>query len=167
VEGADALGLIAEVGIAIAGFAGVVAALRAPAGRMAGYAAVRIGSLLAQSGTAVLMALVPFALHQAGLSSAATWRLSSALMLALIGMMTLWFSTFGRRARGDTQPQTGRIVMPIMYTLTTVGLALQGANIAFMSDLWPFYVGLLILTALSLLNFAYILLAPGQSEVPA
>lgn len=29
-EGADALGLIAEVGIAIAGFAGVVATLREP-----------------------------------------------------------------------------------------------------------------------------------------
>jgi hypothetical protein len=32
VEGADVLGLIAEIGIAVAGFAGVVATLRAPRG---------------------------------------------------------------------------------------------------------------------------------------
>ena len=49
VEGADALGLIAEIGIAIAGFAGVIATLRAPRGRMGSYAVMRIGNLLAYS----------------------------------------------------------------------------------------------------------------------
>jgi hypothetical protein len=54
VEGADALGLIAEVGIAIAGFAGVIVTLRAPGGAMETYAAVRIGALFGWSPTAVL-----------------------------------------------------------------------------------------------------------------
>jgi hypothetical protein len=44
-EGADALGLIAEVGIAIVGFAGVIATLRASGGRIGSYAAVRIAML--------------------------------------------------------------------------------------------------------------------------
>ena len=57
-EGADALGLIAEVGIAIAGFAGVVAALRAPGGRMSTYAAMRIGILFVFSASTVLLALL-------------------------------------------------------------------------------------------------------------
>ena len=59
-EGADALGLIAEVGIAIAGFAGVVATLRAPRGRVRAYAAFRIGILLGLSASTVLLALLPF-----------------------------------------------------------------------------------------------------------
>ena len=72
-EGGDALGLIAEVGIAIAGFAGVIAALRAPGGRIAPYAAFRIGTLLGTSALAVLLALLPFAFHFAGLTSATIW----------------------------------------------------------------------------------------------
>ena len=85
-EGADALGLIAEVGIAIAGFAGVIAALRAPGGRMGPYAAFRIGILLGQSTAVVLFALLPFALHHAGLTGGTVWTLSSAGMAGLVSL---------------------------------------------------------------------------------
>jgi hypothetical protein len=78
VEGGDALGLIAEISIAVAGFAGVVATLRAP----------------------------------------------------------------------------GIIV-------------LQLANALCFRQLWPFFLGLLALTAHSLLLFAYILFAPSRAEVQA
>ena len=57
-EGADAIGLIAEIGIAIAGFAGVIAALRAPGGRIGAYAAMRIGGLLGQNATLVLARII-------------------------------------------------------------------------------------------------------------
>ena len=83
-EGADALGLIAEIGIAIAGFAGVIATLRAPGGKMGSYEALRIGNLLGQSGTVVLLALLPFALHFAGLSVRAIWVVSSSAMAVLV-----------------------------------------------------------------------------------
>jgi hypothetical protein len=44
---------------------------------------------------------------------------------------------------------------------------LQIANAVFFRQLWPFYVGLLIITTFSLFMFAYILFAPSRVEVPA
>jgi len=66
-EGGDALGMIAEVGIAIAGFAGVVAALRALGGKIGPYAAMRIGNLFAYCAGTVVLALLPFGLSFGGL----------------------------------------------------------------------------------------------------
>jgi hypothetical protein len=168
VEGADALGLIAEVGIAIAGFAGVIATLRAPGGTLGAFAAMRIGSLLSQSAFAVLLALLPFAFHQAGLADTAIWTLSSAAMLTLVAMLNLsfvftrktWLS-LGEQMRGI------RILAPIFHTITIAIVISQIANVAFIRELWPFYAGLLIITAASLINFAYILLAPARAELPA
>ena len=166
-EGADALGLIAEIGIAIAGFAGVVATLRAPGGMMGAYAALRIGSLLAQSAMAVLMALLPFAFHHAGLNSTATWALSSAMMLTLLAMMMLSFTYFRTKAplAPDESPPGMRVLKPFMLAINTMTLVLQVANVAFIRELWPFYAGLLTITATSLVNFAHILLAPSRAEL--
>ena len=94
-EGADALGMIAEVGIAIAGFAGVIATLRAPGGKIGTYAALRIGGLLYLSATVVLLSLLPFAFHFAGVSSRAIWGLSSGAMVALATAIVLAPSSVG------------------------------------------------------------------------
>ena len=79
-EGADALGLIGEVGIAIVGFGGVIAALRAPGGTMGLYAKFRVATVLSMSATVVLLALIPFAFHYAGLTSNTIWAVSSSVM---------------------------------------------------------------------------------------
>jgi hypothetical protein len=53
-------------------------------------------------------------------------------------------------------------------TATLAGVhVLQLANVAFLRQLWPLYVGLLIITTFSLFTFAYILFAPSRSEVQA
>ena len=46
-------------------------------------------------------------------------------------------------------------------------IALQVANVAFHYQLWPFHLGLVLMIALSLVAFAYILFAPTRGEVPA
>ena len=83
-EGADALGLIVEVGIAIAGFAGVIAALRAPGGTMGLFAKFRVATVLSMSATVVLLALIPFAFHYAGLTSNTIWAVSSSVMAGVV-----------------------------------------------------------------------------------
>jgi len=95
-EGADALGLIAEIGIAIVGFTAVVAALRAPDGRIGAYAAIRIGGLLGQSATVVLVALLPFGLHHTGLGSNTIWALASSVM-ALLNLSVMLISVRASR----------------------------------------------------------------------
>ena len=169
-EGADALGMIAEVGIAIAGFAGVIATLRAPGGKIGTYAALRIGGLLYLSATVVLLSLLPFAFHFAGVSSRAIWGLSSGAMVALATAILLAPYTFVKSMRPtatpDLAPGIGRL-QPIFMTIQTLNVVLQAGNVAFIRQLWPFYVGLLTITTLSLFSFAYILFAPSRSEVQA
>ena len=169
-EGADALGLIAEIGIAIAGVAGVVAALRAPGGKIGAVAAFRIGMLLSYSGSVVLLALIPFALHQAGLTSTMIWTLTSGMAgVVLFGLMvaiTLVFRRMGIATLG-TDPAGVRWVGSFGYLyLGAIGV-LQLANAASIGQVWPFYVGLLGITGFSLFLFAWTLLTPTSTEVPA
>ena len=169
-EGADALGLIAEVGIAIAGFAGVIATLRARGGRIGAYAAMRIGILFVFSASAVLLALLPFAFQIANLASATIWALSSSAMLVILGTVQFVMFRISRSALPsapeDRAPGVGVVITYSAAILAGVHV-LQLANAAFFRQLWPFYVGLLIITTFSLFMFAYILFAPSRSEVPA
>jgi hypothetical protein len=169
VEGADALGLIAEVGIAIAGFAGVVAALRAPAGRIRPYAAFRIGVLLALSASAVLLSMLPSTLHFAGVSSHGIWAVSSSVMVLLIVAIFLFAlrATSRLQRAGEEGPPGLRLFGPFILATYVSIIGLQIANVAFQQQLWPFHLGLLLMTALSLVVFAYILFAPTRGEVQA
>ena len=112
-EGADALGLIAEVGIAIAGFVGIVVALRAQGEPLRAYEALQVGTLLGVSAEAVLLALLPFALHFVGLGSAMTWALSSAAMLILLGTLQVVTFRLARRLQPGVRPprETARMAI--------------------------------------------------------
>jgi hypothetical protein len=166
-EGADALGLIAEIGIAIAGFAGVVVTLRAPGGTMGNYEAMRIGALLGWSVSAVLAALLPFALHFAGLAEATIWTLSSSVLAALVVTVYLGaYRIFRALTPGDRAPGY-RFAAPLLVSIAVGAFLLQVANVLFFRQLWPFYVGLLVITTLSLFQFAYVLFAPSRAEVAA
>ena len=168
-EGADALGLIAEVGIAVAGFAGVIATLRAPGGRIGAYAAFRIGVLLGLSASAVLLSLLPSALHFAGLSAHGIWTLSSSVMVLLIVAIFLGSIRASTRLAiaGEEGPPGLRFFAPFIIATYASIIALQVANATFQHQLWPFYLGLVLMTALSLVVFAYILFAPSRGEVQA
>ena len=167
-EGGDALGLIAEVGIAIAGFAGVVATLRAPDGRIGAYATLRLGMLLGMSATVVLLALLPFAFHFGGLSTEVIWGLGSGAMVLLGAATLLAPRTFLKDQlpieTADLAHGAGR-VWAITMSIHTLNFVLQAANVAFMRQLWPFYVGLLTFTETSLFAFGYILFVPSRIEV--
>jgi hypothetical protein len=125
VEGADALGLIAEVGIAIARFAGV--------------------------------------------SSHSIWAVSSSVMVLLIVAIFLFAvrATSRLERAGEEGPPGLRFFAPFIVATYASIIALQVANVAFQRQLWPFHLGLLLMTALSLVAFAYILFAPTRGEVPA
>jgi hypothetical protein len=169
-EGGDALALIAEIGIAIAGFAGVIATLRAPGGRVGAYLAMRIAILFVFSASAVLLALLPFAFQFADLASATIWALSSSAMLVIIGTAQFVLFRISRTALPsapeDRAPGVGLVITYSAAILAGVHV-LQLANAAFLRQLWPFYVGLLIITTFSLFMFAYTLFAPSRVEVPA
>jgi hypothetical protein len=167
-EGGDALGLIAEIGIAIAGFAGVIAALRSPGRKIGTVSAFRIGVLLSHSCSVVLLALLPFAFHLAGLTSTMIWTLTSGmaggvvfgLLVAIpLVLRRMGIATLGASPAGDRW--VGTFGYPYMGAIGV----LQLANAASIGQVWPFYVGLLGITGFSLFLFAWTLLAPSSAEV--
>ena len=138
-EGADALGLIAEVGIAIAGFAGIIATYRAPGGRIGRYAAMRIGMLLGQSGAVVVLALLPFALYFAGLSRRAIWAVSSSTMV-LVGMsvlVTLRLSKAAVPVAEEDRAPGAKFALVSSVALITGNIALQLANLGSFTSSGP------------------------------
>ncbi len=166
-EGADALGLIAEIGIAIAGFAGVIAALRAPDGRIGSHTALRVGVLIGMSATVVLMAVLPFAPHHTGLGVSTMWAVSSSVMAALLLLLFIVPTRIGLRFPAEERPSLGWVAPVVNLTSFGLVIILQIANLVGLRELWPFLCGLVAILALSLFYFAYILFAPFRAEVPA
>ncbi len=96
------------------------------------------------------------------------WVLSSSAMIVLVGTVQLLVARMSLvvvptapedRAPGErlTVFYTGALLLGIYV--------LQIANVVVFRQLWPFYLGLLTITAYSLFQFAYILFAPSRSEV--
>ena len=80
VQGSEALSTIAEVGLGLAGFTGILVALGQSPEASSRPGVLRLLLLLVSSLGAVFLALLPFALQESGVSSGACWRLSSALL---------------------------------------------------------------------------------------
>ncbi len=75
---AENLHIVAEVGIALAGFSGVVVALGQRSGSPRGFG--RLWLLLAQALGAVIFAFVPLLLEAAGLEPSANWRVTNGAL---------------------------------------------------------------------------------------
>ena len=159
---AETLRLIAEIGIAVAGFSGVVVAL----GRRAGgsWEAGRLWMLLVQALGAALFAFAPLLLETAGLSASLNWRFSNgALGLFNVGVIVGVAVTMRASRHYEfigLKVVVGLCVIQASIGLTQVfhavgGLPSIGALLYSSSLVW--------LLAMACLNFALVVLY-GQSE---
>ena len=91
-QGADVLAIIAEIGAALAGFSGIVVALRQGSIERWSLAEVlRLRFMLYMSVFTFLFALLPFTPFYLGASPTFTWRLSSlALAIPFAGLLGLY-----------------------------------------------------------------------------
>jgi len=140
-EDSDYLFTVAEVAVALAGFAGLVSVIADRLGtqenptELAGH---RLQVMLVYSLTATGFALVPYLFFRAGLSSTLVWRLSSGLFLAT------WLLIFARAlpaslafARGAST--SAWVLVYVGFSISVAGLLLLllntlgafGANPAF------------------------------------
>ena len=120
----------AEVGVALAGFASVVAALRRP---LSALARQRFLSLLALSVIQILGCLLPIWFMQQLASSEFGWRVMSAVLLVLNLMRMWWLVLLPARYLG---PQVQTLINPV------VGRLAWGAGLATMLLLLLNIVGL-------------------------
>jgi hypothetical protein len=114
----------AEVGIALAGFASVVAALRRP---LSALARQRFFSLLALSVIQILGCLLPIWFMQQRVNSEFGWRALSAVLVALNFMRIWWLIRVPARDFVDRGIDVQAIINPVVlfWMLNIVGLPLR------------------------------------------
>lgn len=99
-EATEVLTLIAEIGIALAGFTGVVIVVGRPPGPLTALESFRLSQLLSLSLGAVVLALLPLGLYHLGIDPPKLWQASSAAMATLgVGLLLGHFASTRRFLR--------------------------------------------------------------------
>ena len=160
-EGSDVLIVIAEVSVAFAGFAGIVAVFRQrDLEEWAPVDAARFRFMVECSLATILFALLPFVFHHLGASPTATWSACSALMAAAVVCLLVIASLRMRRVRSQTSGfntallrflQAGSLLMLAL-------LVLNSLRIGFTGEFGPYLAALAWLLVASGVNFFRLLL---------
>ncbi len=107
-QGSDVLTVIAEIGVALAGFSGIVVALRQRSVESWSFPEVmRLRFMLYGSTLTFLFALSPFVFHHLGASPAVTWSVSSLALGFFFGCATLLTVRLFRRRLPELSPRWG------------------------------------------------------------
>ena len=93
----ESLTTIAEIGIALAGFSGLVVVLRKKSGALNEIEKYRMSVLLTTAFGAMFLALLPAALQQLGLADDILWRTSSAFLTTFSFAFVLGWVLSSRR----------------------------------------------------------------------
>ncbi len=160
-EEANALFVVAEVSIALAGFTGVIAALRVREDWHPLDIWRVVALLLIGFGTLIL-ALVPVALHSLGLSGSALWRASSGLSLAY---MLIAYLIVARYQPDRASIPHHRKTAPLFFAIAVVTLAthlLNSLAVLIPGIFGAFFIGLILNLAVGGIQFANILLVRPQ-----
>jgi hypothetical protein len=160
-EGSDVLIVIAEVSVAFAGFAGIVAVFRQrDLVEWPPLDATRFRFMVECSLTTILFALLPFVFHHLGASPTATWSACSGLMAATFAGVFVIASFRMRRLRSQgsgPSPALLRFVQAVTL-LTLALLVLNALSIGFTAEFGPYLAALAWVLAVSGLNFFRLLL---------
>jgi hypothetical protein len=159
----ELLTAIIEASIALIGFSGVVVILgRRSSGEWFPSDKIRLANLLGIGLITLTCAVVALIFVSAGLSHSAVWALSSLVWLVFLVPFTLWFVRSAIRVRKEPPPP-GRSIYRWRFYLggaLTVLLAtagVQAINVAFLTEFWPFFLGLAMLLVLGVVQFIRLL----------
>jgi hypothetical protein len=160
-EGSDVLIVIAEVSVAFAGFAGIVAVFRQrDLEEWALLDAARFRFMVEFSLTTILFALLPFVFHYLGASPTATWSACSALMAATIGGLLVIASFRVHFLRSQASGFSPALLhfMQAVTLLTIALLVLNALRIGFTAEFGPYLAALAWFLVGSGINFFRLLL---------
>jgi drug/metabolite transporter (DMT)-like permease len=167
-EPSEALGIAAQIAVALAGFAGVVVVFRresihewSPADRL------RLRLLLANSILPLGLCMVGLLLLTIRPMPPGIWRWCSGL--AFVVSLLLYITITKTFRRLDLrQIQREHATRFVFYLIGTFGIAanlLQLYNTVFLGVFWPFFTGIVFQLVTALFQFArMILLPPEQRE---
>ena len=140
-----------QVGIAIAGFTGIVVAV-SRGGHISVRERISVSILLLASIATVTLAFLPMIFLNAGVSERSTWMTSSILFLIYF-VSIVSFRVMQFRRSGTTMPPA------VAYGIGFLGIAalLQVANAIFIRDSWPYLVLIVSYVIYTFIVFAYLL----------
>ena len=153
---ASMLVVSAEVGIGIAGFAGIFAAVaRRTPEHWGATSALTLRVLLSASGAAIFASLLPFVLLEAGLPEGTVWSFASALFgIWTVGVLTVRLREH-YRALG-TAPPPAAITR---YAIAAATAVLLVVNAALLHAPWPYRAAVYCNLLLAFLAFVRLLRA--------
>jgi len=161
----NALIVIAEIAIALAGFSSIVTAVRRDIDRNTSFAYIRLWRLLETSLASVFFALVPFALHYFDVSDSDVWRGASAgLCLYVLSAQLYMFVRWWEQWKSPAIPWWFNGPVLVAQLTVVVMLALNAAALGFDGSFGPYFVALLWYLSLSAMYFGRLLLRHRQGD---
>jgi hypothetical protein len=160
-EAGEALGIAAQIAVALAGFAGVVVVFRREAvHEWSGVDKLRLRLLLANS-------ILPLALSMLGLvlvtiepMPPGVWRWCSGILLvATMSFMTGIMRMFRRLNLANAQRERlTRVIFFVFSAFGTAAMLLQLYNTAVLAAFWPFFAGIVFQLVTGMAQFARMIL---------
>ena len=152
---ASVLVLIAEVSVALAGFASVVTAFGSrDRVRLSELQRFRLTILLNSAFHSMLLALFSLGLLSAHVAAQTSWRLSSAAWAVVAAVLLLWNRPSQAALAELTNSNSFGLSIGV---LTVVLIVLQAVNAAALGAFWPFYCALGFNIAVASLVFGRLL----------
>jgi hypothetical protein len=163
----NTLEAIAQIGVALAGFAGIVGALAGEKLRPTHPEVWYPFWALISSGLGVVfVALFPFLLYHFGASDNVVWAGSSAFLFVVTASNLAFFlPRILRAARNGAFRRIPIVAVPVDSAsyLVLATQALNALGIGFAQSVGGFLIGLYLLLVISALNFAFLLFVLGRA----
>lgn len=160
-DAASFLSAVIDIAVGVAGFAGIVAAVRQR--RLTHWPKeqlILLQILFTATAAAIICALLPSFLTETGLDPSVVWKLCS-------GALVCWI--VGATAFRLRQSRTHGVAMPIprhVRMLGVIAVPLQVYNIASAGHSWPYLFGIMTLLVNGFSVFLVLVLSPLDDELP-
>lgn len=158
---------LAQIGVALAGFAGIVGALAGerlrPVHPEVWYP---FWAMISSGFCVVFAALLPVLLHQFAIPDNLTWAASSTFVFVVtLSNLAFFLPRILRAARNGQFRRIRTIAVPVDLTsfLVLATQALNALGIGFTRSIGGYLVGLYLLLIVSALNFAFLLYVLGRA----
>lgn len=163
---AEALMLVAEVAVAVAGFSGIATAIDRRQGTEVWSEArrVRFSYMLTHSGIALFASLITLVfLYRAGGETGDTGRvwLGASLYWAVFACVGTGFGYWRGRSL-PTLPGIEAFIAPSVIVVFSLLIALQLYNVVFVREFWPYLAGLVGNLAFAFVQFMRIVLLRAE-----
>lgn len=163
-EPGEALGIAAQIAVALAGFAGVVVVFRRESVReWSPLDKFRLRLLLLNSVLPLGLCVIALLLLAVEPALTGVWRWCSSIafvVLLLFGIAT----TTGFRRFGVKQSQNApaNLFFYLSATLGTGATLLQLFNVVLLGAFWPFFTGIIVQLVAAMFQFMRIILVPPE-----